>query len=29
MDAKALPQVKMPAREKFVKDDRTGGKVVK
>jgi mono/diheme cytochrome c family protein len=29
MDAKTLPQVKMPARDKFVKDDRTGGKVVK
>ena len=29
MDAKTLPQVKMPARDKFVRDDRTGGKVVK
>jgi mono/diheme cytochrome c family protein len=29
MDAKTLPQVKMPARDKFVKDDRTGGKVIK
>jgi cytochrome c len=29
MDASTLPKVKMPARDKFVKDDRTGGKVVK
>jgi cytochrome c len=29
MDATTLPKVKMPAKEKFVKDDRTGGKVVK
>ena len=29
MDATTLPQVKMPARDKFVKDDRAGGKVVK
>jgi cytochrome c len=29
MDATTLPKVKMPARDKFVKDDRTGGKVVK
>jgi mono/diheme cytochrome c family protein len=29
MDATTLPKVQMPARDKFVKDDRTGGKVVK
>lgn len=29
MDATTLAKVKMPARDKFVKDDRTGGKVVK
>ena len=29
MDQTTLPQVKMPARDKFVKDDRTGGKIVK
>jgi mono/diheme cytochrome c family protein len=29
MDATTLPKVKMPARDKFVKDNRTGGKVVK
>ena len=29
MDASSLPQVKMPARDRFVKDNRTGGKVVK
>jgi cytochrome c len=29
MDAKTLPQVKMPARDRFVIDNRTGGKVVK
>ena len=29
MDATTLPKVKMPARDKFVKDDRSGGKVVK
>jgi S-disulfanyl-L-cysteine oxidoreductase SoxD len=29
MDAKTLPQVKMPARDRFVKDDRTGGPRVK
>jgi S-disulfanyl-L-cysteine oxidoreductase SoxD len=29
MDATTLPAVKMPARDKFVKDDRAGGKVVK
>ena len=29
MDASTLPAVKMPARGKFVPDNRTGGKVVK
>ena len=29
MDAKTLPQVKMPARDRFVIDNRKGGKVVK
>jgi cytochrome c len=29
MDAATLPSVKMPARDKFVKDDRTGGPRVK
>ena len=29
MDRTTLPQVKMPARDKFVKDDRTGGPRVK
>ena len=29
MDAKTLPAVKMPARERFVIDNRKGGKVVK
>ena len=29
MDAKTLPAVKMPARDRFVVDNRTGGKVVK
>lgn len=29
IDAKTLPQVKMPARDRFVIDNRTGGKVVK
>jgi cytochrome c len=29
MDRKALPAVKMPARDRFVTDNRTGGKVVK
>jgi mono/diheme cytochrome c family protein len=29
MDAKTLPAVKMPARDRFVIDNRTGGKVVK
>ena len=29
MDAKTLPAVKMPARERFVVDNRKGGKVVK
>jgi cytochrome c len=29
MDASSLPQVKMPAKDRFVKDNRTGGKVVK
>ena len=29
MDAKTLPAVKMPARERFVMDNRKGGKVVK
>jgi S-disulfanyl-L-cysteine oxidoreductase SoxD len=29
MDAATLPKVQMPARDKFVRDDRTGGKVVK
>ena len=29
MDATTLPAVKMPARDKFVPDNRTGGKVVK
>ena len=29
MDAKTLPQVKMPARDRFVPDNRKGGKVVK
>lgn len=29
MDATTLPQVKMPARDKFVVDDRAGGKIVK
>ncbi len=29
MDATTLPKVKMPARDKFVRDDRTGGKVIK
>jgi S-disulfanyl-L-cysteine oxidoreductase SoxD len=29
MDAKTLPEVKMPARDRFVIDNRKGGKVVK
>ena len=29
MDAKTLPAVKMPARDRFVMDNRKGGKVVK
>jgi cytochrome c len=29
MDAKTLPQVKMPARDRFVIDNRRGGKIVK
>ena len=29
MDAASLPKVMMPARDKFVNDNRTGGKVVK
>jgi mono/diheme cytochrome c family protein len=29
MDATTLPKVVMPARDKFVRDNRTGGKVVK
>lgn len=29
MDATTLPKVKMPARDRFVIDNRTGGKVVK
>ena len=29
IDAKTLPQVRMPARDRFVIDNRTGGKVVK
>jgi S-disulfanyl-L-cysteine oxidoreductase SoxD len=29
MDAASLPKVKMPARDRFVKDDRTGGPRVK
>lgn len=29
MDAATLPKVKMPARDKFVRDNRAGGKVVK
>jgi S-disulfanyl-L-cysteine oxidoreductase SoxD len=29
MDARTLPQVKMPARDRFVIDNRKGGKVVK
>jgi mono/diheme cytochrome c family protein len=29
MDAKTLPQVKMPARDRFVIDNRAGGKIVK
>jgi S-disulfanyl-L-cysteine oxidoreductase SoxD len=29
MDATMLPKVKMPARDRFVKDDRTGGPRVK
>ena len=29
MDKTSLPKVRMPAREKFVRDNRTGGKVVK
>ena len=29
MDAKSLPAVKMPARDRFVMDNRKGGKVVK
>ncbi len=29
MDAAALPKVKMPARDRFVIDNRKGGKVVK
>jgi hypothetical protein len=29
MDASSLPKVVMPARDKFVPDDRTGGKRVK
>ena len=29
MDAKTLPQVKMPARDRFVIDNRKGGKLVK
>jgi cytochrome c len=29
LDATTLPQVRMPARDKFVRDNRTGGKVVK
>lgn len=29
MDRTTLPQVQMPARDKFVTDDRTGGKVIK
>ena len=29
MDAATLPKVKMPARDRFVIDNRKGGKVVK
>jgi cytochrome c len=29
MDSATLPKVRMPARDKFVRDDRKGGKVVK
>ena len=29
IDAKTLPQVKMPARDRFVIDNRAGGKIVK
>jgi hypothetical protein len=29
MDAKTLPAVKMPARDRFVIDNRKGGKLVK
>ena len=29
MDKTSLPKVRMPARDKFVRDNRTGGKVVK
>jgi cytochrome c len=29
MDSTTLPKVKMPARDKFVRDDRAGGKVIK
>ena len=29
MDQATLPKVVMPARDKFVPDNRTGGKVVK
>jgi hypothetical protein len=29
MDRNSLPKVVMPARDRFVRDNRTGGKVVK
>jgi cytochrome c len=29
MDARTLPQVVMPARDRFVRDNRTGGKAIK
>jgi hypothetical protein len=29
MDKTTLPKVMMPARDRFVRDNRTGGKVVK
>jgi cytochrome c len=29
LDATSLPQVRMPARDRFVADDRTGGAVVR
>ena len=29
MDAEALPAVVMPARDRFIPDDRTGGPVIR